>query len=385
MEAGRPLKVVGVFPEPTSYRAPLFDLIDARHDVDLFIAYAAHSVAGRTWEVPTPHPHVFLSGFAIPGARRILRHDYPITFGILRVLERHRPDVVVVSGWSTFGTQAAIVWCRVRRVPFVLVVESHDHDPRRRWRRVVKDAVVPRIVGRAAGVLVTGSLVRASMLARGARADRIETFANTIDVEDFGQRADNLASRRSELRENLGIEENEVAVVCVARLVAEKGLDTLLRAAAAAGPPTVLVLVGDGPERGRLAALAAELGARVVFTGAIAWERIIETYVAGDVFALISRHEPWGVVVNEAAACGLPLVLSDHVGAAHDLLRPGENGLLVPPDNDVATAAALRELASDGSLRLRFGDRSRQIIAGWGYASSVNGFVDLLNTVVRGG
>ena len=60
-------------------------------------------------------------------------------------------DCVVVSGWSTFASQAAIVWCRLCRVPYVLVVESHDHDPRRAWRRSVKNAVVPRVVGNAAG------------------------------------------------------------------------------------------------------------------------------------------------------------------------------------------------------------------------------------------
>ena len=73
----------------------------------------------------------------------------------------------------------------------------------------------------------------------------------------------------------------------------------------------------------------------LVLTGDVEWERIVELYVAADVFALLSEREPWAVVVNEAAACGLPLVLSDRVGAAHDLLRDGENGALVPA-GDVA-------------------------------------------------
>jgi hypothetical protein len=158
------MKVVGVFPEPTSYRAPLFDLIAARPGIDLLIAYAAQTVAGRTWDVAIRHPHVFLKGFTVPGANKIVRHDYPITPGVFRLLSRERPEVVVVSGWSTFGAQAAIVWCRLKRVPYLLVVESHDHYSRRTWRRVVKDAVVPRVVRGSAGVLVTGSLVRASML-----------------------------------------------------------------------------------------------------------------------------------------------------------------------------------------------------------------------------
>jgi glycosyltransferase involved in cell wall biosynthesis len=376
----RQIHIVGVFPEPTSYRAPLFDIIAARADIDLLIAYAAQTVAGRTWEVDIRHPHVFLSGFRLPGALKVLRHEYPITPGIVGILERNRPDVVVVSGWSTFGAQAAIIWCRVRRVPYVLVVESHDYVPRRAWRRVVKNLVVPRIVRSAAGVLVTGSLVRASMIARGAGDKQIQIFANTIDVADFKSRADALAAKRSELRTFLGIRNHDVAVVCVARLVEDKALDTLIRAAAAAGPPVVAVLVGEGAEQQRLEELASHLGVRVVFTGVVDWNRIIEIYVASDVFALVSRHETWGVVVNEAAACGLPLVLSDHVGAAHDLLEVGQNGLLVPPDDVSATARALRELAADETMRLRFGQRSRQIMEEWGYARSVQSFVTLVET-----
>ena len=170
--------------------------------------------------------------------------------------------------------------------------------------------------------------------------------------------------------------------MCVARLVADKALDVLLRAASATGMGVVSIIAGEGPEHRRLEALAGELGSRVMFTGAIRWERIVEVYVASDIFALVSRHEPWGVVVNEAAACGLPLVLSDHVGAAHDLLRSGENGVLVPSDDVPATTAALRELASDESLRLRFGARSRELVGDWGYSSSVEGFTRLLDVVL---
>ena len=369
-----------MFPEPTSYRSPLFDLIADRPGVDLVVVYSSQALAGRTWEVANRHAHEFLRGFRLPGSHKFFRHEYRITPSVVFALERHRPDVVVVSGWSTFSSQAAIVWCRVRRVPYVLVVESHDHDPRAAWRRVVKGAVVPGVVRHAGGVLVTGSLVRESMIARGAHADRIAIFANTIDVEEFGRQADALVGRRAEFRSRLEIDDTDVMVVCVARLVEEKALDTLLRAVTSVGPPVVLVLVGDGPERGRLETLAEQLQARVVFTGMIEWEEIVEIYVASDVFALVSRRETWGVVVNEAASCGLPLVLSDHVGAAHDLLRPGENGLLVQPGDVPATAAALARLARDDGLRIRFGGRSREIVAAWGYSESVENFVRLVAT-----
>lgn len=363
-------------PEPTPYRAPLFDRVGERPELDLTVIYAARTVADRTWAVESSHPSVFLRGPRIPGVRRFLHHDYVVSFGIWKALRSLRPDCVVVSGWSTFASQAAIGWCRLRRVPFLLIVASHDSGPRSAWRRAVKGSIVPRIVGRASGFLVTGTLARESMLARGARPDRVRVFANTIDVEGWAKRAGDLAGRRPELRRQLGLEGTDVAVLSVARLAPEKGHDTLIRAVAAAGDPYLkLVLAGSGPERERLVGLAETLGIRPVLVGDLPHERLIEVYCAADVFALLSEREPWGVVVNEAAACGLPLVLSDRIGAAPDLLRDGENGSLVPAGDEAAAAEALRRLASDPEARRLAGTRSRELVADWGYGPSVESFV----------
>ncbi len=113
---------------------------------------------------------------------------------------------------------------------------------------------------------------------------------------------------------------------------------------------------------------------RLVVVSDLPHDRVVEAYVAVDVFALLSRHEPWGVVVNEAAACGLPLVLSDRVGAAPDLLREGENGFLVPVDDAPAAADALRKLG-DAEVRRSLGARSAEIARDWGYGPSIENFV----------
>ncbi|HJS50018.1 MAG TPA: glycosyltransferase, partial [Gaiellaceae bacterium] len=109
-----------------------------------------------------------------------------------------------------------------------------------------------------------------------------------------------------------------------------------------------------------------------------------ELYVAADVFALLSEREPWAVVVNEAAACGLPLVLSDRVGAAHDLLVDGENGFLVPAGDVDAAARVLRALASDPALRETQGARSRELARDWGYGPSVEGFLAAVREAAAG-
>jgi glycosyltransferase involved in cell wall biosynthesis len=330
-------RVTVVSPEPTPYRAPLFDRIAER--VELTVVYAAPTVAGRSWTVELNHPHVFLRGRSVPGARWLLRHDYPVTPGIGRALAKSEPDVVVVSGWSTFASQAAVAWCWAHRVPYVLQVESHDLDPRPAWRRAVKNTVSTRVIRGARSVLAVGSVARESALARGAKEVRL--FANTIDVERWIARADRLEPRPHD----------DVLVLSVGRDIPDKGFDVLRRA-------------------------AAEAGVRLdVVTGGFSEDELAQRYVDADVFALLSRREPWGVVVNEAAASGLPLVLSDRVGAAYDLLRDGENGFLIPVEDAGAAAEALRKL-SDPELRRRMGERSRELVRAWNYDASVDAFLE---------
>jgi glycosyltransferase involved in cell wall biosynthesis len=332
-------RVTVVSPEPTPYRAPLFDRIAARDDVDLTVLYAARTVAGREWSVRLAHSAVFLHGRSIPGAHRLLRHDYPLTPGVLGALRKAAPEVVVVSGWSTFAAQSALAWCRAKRVPYVLLVESHDLGPRPRWRRAVKGTFASPVIRGAVSVLAVGSAARESVLARGAT--RVRVFANTIDVDRWSERAQRLRPAPHD----------DVLVLSVGRNVPEKAFDVLARACAEAGVRFELV------------------------TGGLGEEELAQRYVDADVFALLSRHETWGVVVNEAAASSLPLVLSDRVGAAYDLLQDGENGYLVRADDVAAAADALRRLAADPDLRRRMGERSRELVRAWNYDASVESFV----------
>jgi glycosyltransferase involved in cell wall biosynthesis len=382
-EPSAPIRVTVVSPEPTPYRSPLFDLVAARPELELAVIYAAHTVAGRTWSVEPKHRSTFLRGVALPGLGRVLHHDYPVTPGIVRALRESRPDVVVVSGWSTFASQAAIVWSRRRGVPYLPLVESHDLGPRKGWRRAVKGAVVPRVLRRAAGALALGTASRDSLVERGAQRERVHIFANTIDVPEWEERQSELAHRRPELRADLGAAADDVLLLSVARLGPEKGLDVLVRGVAAAGDPKLLlVIAGEGPQRRQIEALAQELGVRLRLTGDLPADRIAEAYAAADAFVLLSTRETWGVVVNEAAASGLPLVLSDRVGAAYDLLHDGENGFLVGAGNVDATGAAFKRLAADADLRVRAGERSRELVRGWGYEPSVESFAAAVRDAV---
>jgi glycosyltransferase involved in cell wall biosynthesis len=145
-------------------------------------------------------------------------------------------------------------------------------------------------------------------------------------------------------------------VLYVGRLAREKGLDVLLQAAASL--PVQVMIVGTGPERARLEEAAP---ANATFLGQLDQDAVAREYAQADVFVLPSLSEPWGMVLNEAAAAGLPLVATDAAGAAHDLVEDGANGFLVPAGDAVALRDALERLAGDPALREQAGRRSREL------------------------
>ena len=145
-------------------------------------------------------------------------------------------------------------------------------------------------------------------------------------------------------------------LLAVGRLAREKGLDTLLRAAETL--PVEVVLAGTGPEEARLRALAGE---NVRFLGHIERDAVAGLYADADVVVMPSRSDPWGMVLNEAASAGRPLVSTDAAGAAHELIEDGLNGFRVPAGNAQALRDALRRLAEDADLRERAGRRSLEL------------------------
>ena len=232
---------------------------------------------------------------------------------------------------------------RALAVPHVLTVIGADvHDPSRlspdRFRPL--GAVVRRIVRGAAAVTAISSDI-------AARATRL-TGRDDIEVVSCASPELSFPPRD---RAALGWADNEFVVLAVARLVARKGLDSLIRAVAGIPDGVRLEIVGDGPERAALEALAAEAApGRVRFAGAVDAAGKALRLASADAFALPSLHEGFGLVYLEAMQAGLPVVAGD-AGGQTDFLTDGRNALLVPPGDAGRLAQALTTLAGDAALR----------------------------------
>jgi len=175
----------------------------------------------------------------------------------------------------------------------------------------------------------------------------------------------------------------------VGRLAPEKGIDVLLRAFAEARqrlPRARLWIVGEGPLRAALEEDALRLGLAeaVRFHPALQPDRLPEVYVAADLLCLPSRREMWGAVVNEAMACGRPVVASRMVGAAHDLLST-ETGRVVPAEDPTALARAIEEILSLGPAeRTRMGEAARRRALASGYPLCMASFRRAVRVALEG-
>lgn len=383
-----PPRVAVVLALPTPYAGPFLGKVARQGRVRLKAFYCAAREAGRDWELP---PEDGFEQEILPSLPVLIRSanltTYHVNPTMIRRLAAWQPDVVSVGGYYLHGMQAAISWCLWRRVPFLLASESHALTPRPAWVRRVKGPLVRFLVRRAAAFQVTGRLARQYLLGYGARPEDVFLFPNTPDVARLVRLRGELLGRRDEIRRELGVGAGPAALF-VGRLVAVKGVDVLLQAFADVRercPDAELLVVGDGPQRGPLEAQARRGGlGHVRFYGHRSPAELPRFYAAADVFVLPSREEPWAVVVNEAMAFGLPVIASDQVGAAYDLVLPQETGFIVPAGETHALGTALVTLLSDSGLRARMSRRGSEVIARWTQEACVPEFVDaILHAMAR--
>jgi glycosyltransferase involved in cell wall biosynthesis len=345
------MRILIVTEIPAPFRIPLFNALAAKPGIELSACFLAEHDPRRSYRVYRDEfafDEVVLPGWS---ARRRGRWVM-LNRGVLRLLRRVRPDVIVVGGWNQPAFWQVLAASRVVRIPTLLWVESTSSDA-----RVAGGAAagLRRLaLHLASGFIVPGRASRAYLRRLGTADERIVEAPNAVDLGIFAEGVKAARADRASLRERLSLD--GCVFLYVGRLEPEKGLDVLI--SAMRDVPGQLVLIGSGSLEPELRTTA---GDAIRIVGQLSRDELVAWYAAADVLVLPSRSEPWGMVLNEGATAGLPLVATDAAGAAHDLIEPGGNGFRVPADDEAALAEALRALATDPQLRRAFGERSREV------------------------
>lgn len=251
--------------------------------------------------------------------------QWPLALQVWRTLSTLKPEVVLVPGYYTLPGLAAACWCRLHGKRSVLMTESTQFDHRRTgWKESLKSLLLRALFDRA----VAGGKAHLRYLRElNFPLHRVARNYDVVDNEFFRRETAELRQHSSGAAFGLPPE----YFLYVGRLAPEKNLDGLLLEYAAyrkQGGAWSLLLVGDGPKRQALQELAQRLGidSSVHFAGQRTSAELIPYYCFAKCFVLPSRREPWGLVVNEAMAAGLPVLVSDRCGCAEDLVHEGRNG-----------------------------------------------------------
>ena len=353
---------------PAPYRLPVFAALG--EEVELTMLYCEPRQPDRLWQVDvadTAVPHQFLPNRTLP------LPGLPLTFnpGFGQLLRQTRFDLIVAG--ENFSHFPAVLTAqraaRRQNKPFVLWSEAIDtayasghfvSNLYRRW-----------LYGRTDVFLAYSNAAKQFLLRRGAQAEKIFRGYQVVPAEQLPPPAQSKAE--------LGLAGKQV-VLYAGYFNQRKGVPLLIQAfKKVAQDNDRLVLVGDGPEKNNLERMAGGDG-RIQFPGYLERAQKTSWYTAADLFVLPTLHDPWGLVVNEAMAFGLPIITTKAAGCAE--LVDG-NGRIVPPNNVPALADALHTLLSDPDKRVTMEKRSRELIAPYTVATARDAFLKVINYCLK--
>lgn len=345
------------------YRIPVFNALARRNGIDLHVVFLSENdYSQRQWRVYKDEirfSYEVLSSWR----RRVGRQSFLLNWGVERALRQACPDSIVCGGYNYVASWQSMSWARRNGVAFSLWCESTSREFRKGYPLI--EFCKKQFLRYCDAFVVPGKSSFDYLRDCGIPQELIFTAPNAVDTDLFANRAEVIRQAPATYREALRLPQR--FFLYAGRLVREKGIFDLLHAYGALQPElrknVGLVFAGDGPERSALlerAAATNQVSIQVV--GFAHREELAAYYALADVFVFPTHTDPWGLVVNEAMACGLPVIASQAAGCVVDLVANGRNGRIVSVGNVRELACAMADLALDAGLRALMGRRSRERI-----------------------
>jgi len=356
------------------YRIPVFNALARRADVDLHAIFLAETdTALRQWRIYTDE--IRFSYEVLPAWRwRAGKYSLIVNRGLGSALGVASPHVILCGGYNYPASWEALWWARRRNVRLVLWSESNQRD--QRSGRAAVEWLKQYFVNACDAFVVPGKSSFAYLRTLGVGEQAIFTAPNAVDNAFFAAQAENTRARVSEFREKLGLPVR--FILFVGRLVPEKGVFDLLEAYAklesGVRSEVGLVFAGDGVSREKLAQGAKGISPGVIcFPGFAQREDLAGLYAVAEALVLPTHSDRWGLVVNEAMACGLPIIVSNVAGCAADLVEDGWNGYVVPDRDPERLSVAMASLLRQPELKQKMRARSLERIQNYSPEACADG------------
>ena len=287
--------------------------------------------------------HHFLKNIAKPpGTNRFLGCDTP---EIAQLIVPKAFDVVLVTGWHLKSYWQALWACRRQGIPIVVRGDSQLGTPRGPVKRLVKELLYPLLLRTFNGALFVGQRNREYLTHYGVEAERLFFSPHCVDTREFAGRAE--FEQRQAIRASWGVPASGSVALFVGRFLPFKRPSDVVLALQLLknqGADVLGVFAGAGELRPELEAMGLSLGVPLIFLGFCNQSKLPAVYAAADVLVLPSSgQETWGLVVNEALACGTPCAVSDACGCGPDMIVDGITGKVFPAGDVPALVSAIAQ------------------------------------------
>lgn len=379
---------------PVQYQAPLFRHLARLPGLDLTVFYGHRPTPeeqGIGFDVPfrwdidltEGYPHVWLNNRSKrSGLQNFNGCDTP---EIVERIQQEQFDVFLVLGWNTKSMWQAMKACWATKTPLMVRGDSHLHTSRSLLKRSVKRLAYPYWMKRFACCLAVGKWSAEYFSHYGAK--RIVHSPHFADNHWFDEQAGRFKLQANEIRRVWGIADQNTVFLFVGKFEDKKHPLDFLRALKKMiqtknfREPVYGLLVGDGPLRQSCEHFAHENSLPVFFTGFLNQREISKAYAVADILILPSDgRETWGLVVNEAMACGVPAIVSDQVGCHPDLIQSGETGFTFPCGDIDSLAERMYQMAIPSANR-HMGETARKHIMNYSIEKASSGIMEAVQLV----
>jgi glycosyltransferase involved in cell wall biosynthesis len=328
-----PTKVILLTETISPYRIPVFNEIARSFEGEFLVLFFGESEKRRQWKIYKDKINFHYEVLPNILFQKQGLTPYFLNFTIFYKLLKYSPKVIIVSGYSQPSSFLAILYAKLFKKQLILWCESNKDD--QRYKHSFKEVYKRWFIRNCAGYIVPGQASFEYLLSLGAPRERICRAPNAVDNDYFSRLADQQRKSREQFKQSKGYPKK--VVLYVGRLVDQKGILDLLKVfqnICGNQPELGLVLIGNG-EKEKYYKKFCQINniKNVFFTGFVHQEELPFYYACADVFVLPTHSEPWGLVLNEAMACKLPVVSSDVAGATADLIINGKNGYIYEKGN----------------------------------------------------
>jgi glycosyltransferase involved in cell wall biosynthesis len=360
-------KLAIIVSHPIQYYAPLHQRLARRNDLAIKVFFTWHSgiepVRDRDFGIPVMWDLPLTDGYDFeeipnvswnPGTHHFFGLQNPT---LVERVSKWQPDVVKITGWAWHSHLLAMRAFNKMGKPVLFRGDSHLlHKPRRGAHWQLKRAVLTRVYSWPAKFLFVGEANRAYYEAFGVGPERLAHCTHSIDVPRFSHLGDQYENEAMMLRKQLGISEDKCVILFAGKFEAKKRPLALMRCVQELSDPNVMVvLVGSGELDNEVKAIAAADPARFRVLPFQNQTRMPIIYRLGDIYVLPSTpYETWGLGINEAMACGRPVIVSDQAGCSMDVVDDS-CGRVFSAADQLGLRNVLLEMTKDRNLLRQMG------------------------------